>query len=155
MLKNISFFVCCLFVMNTVHAQKPIKNSAKVKVVIPKLKSSIGTRADSVEISVDEGLRLVTLPIKITDDKNNTYTLSSYQCIYRRKAVTEDEKTGKVTPISSMVANTFKVTPLPNIWQKIITEQLKVGEELYFFDIVAKNASGKLFFAPNIKLMIK
>ena len=89
------------------------------------------------------------------DDKKNSFPISSYQFLYRRKIVTEDEQTGKTSAASSIVAQTFRVTPLPEIWVKTLNEQLQSGEELYFFDVVAKDAQGKLFFAPNLLIKIK
>lgn len=95
---------------------------------------------------------LATLPIKITDDKKKDYTVSTFQCLYRRKGVTEDEVTGKVTPTTSMVAKQFSGNMLTGIWVTTIQQQLQPGEEIVFFDIVAKDAQGKLMFAPNIKI---
>jgi len=95
------------------------------------------------------------LPLSITDDKKNTYTISSYQVMYKRMAVTEDEVTGKVSPTTSNVAQLFRETPLPELWKNIMTEQLRPGEEIYFFDVIAKDTQGRLMFAPDLKLKIK
>ncbi len=106
-------------------------------------------------VSVDEAVDLVSKPLTVTDDKKAVYTITSYQCLYRRKAVTEDEESGKVSPVSSMVAQTFKTTPLSAIWIKTISEQLKAGEEIFFCDIVVKSADGRLMFAPHLKLVVR
>jgi hypothetical protein len=156
-LKNI-VVVCCLVAVTTVAAaQKP--NSGKpvttVKNKLPKLKITLGGKSDSVIVAVDEAISLISLPLTITDDKKINYSIVTYQCLYRRKGVTEDEESGKVSPISSVVAGSFKTTPLTEIWKKTITEQLKPGEEIFFFDVVVKDAQGKLMFAPNLKLMVK
>ena len=55
----------------------------------------------------------------------------------------------------SNVSDRFNETPLPKLWRNILTEQMKPGEELYFFDIVAKDAQGRLMFAPDLRLKIK
>jgi hypothetical protein len=157
-LKNTVLLCCLLAVTTMVGAQaKPVKPKevAVQKFKPPKLKASLGSRSDTSVVSVDEALQLIMQPIIITDDKKNKYSISSYQCIYKRRAVTENEETGKVTPISSIVAEVFKTTPLPEIWKKNITEQLKSGEEIFFFDIVAKDTLGRLMFAPNLKLIIQ
>ncbi len=139
-------------------AQKPATKPKEVtvqKFKPPKLKSSLGSRSDSAAtVSVDEAVQLVTMPLTITDDKKTLYTISSYQCMYKRKGVTENEETGKVSPMTSMVNSVFKTTPLSAIWIKTISEQLKAGEEIFFFDIVVKNAEGRLMFAPNLKLVV-
>ena len=75
--------------------------------------------------------------------------------MYKRRAVTEDEQTGKVSPVMSNVSELFRTTPLSGIWLKTLTEQMRPGEELYFYDIVAKDAQGRLMFAPELRIKIK
>jgi hypothetical protein len=113
---------------------------APVKFKPPKLFTQMGGFRDSVTLSVAEAENIINQPLKIFDDKKGLYTISSYQFLYRRKVVTEDEATGKPIPTSSMVAGTFKVTPMPDIWVNSVKEQVRPGEELYFFDIIAKDA---------------
>ncbi len=157
--KNTIVLLCLLAVTAVAVAQRPKPGTAKEVTVQkfkqPKLKSSLGNRSDTVTVSVDEAALLVKLPLTITDDKKSVYTISSYQCLYKRKAVTEDEESGKVTPINSVVAQVFKTTPLSDIWIKTISEQLKAGEEISFFDIVVKDSQGHLMFAPNLKLAVQ
>ena len=105
--------------------------------------------------SMEEGKQLITLLLKITDDKNNAYKISSYQFAYTRKGVTEDEETGKVSPQSDMVADRFMATPLPAIWLSNIIESLHKGEELYFFDVIVFDKQNRLFFAPELKITIQ
>jgi hypothetical protein len=162
--KQIIALFSLLLVANIAMAQKP-KPAAKPKTTTvqkfkpPKLKSALGNRSDSiVKVSVDEAVQLVTLPLKITaanGDTKNTYTITSYQCMYKRKGVTEDEQSGKVSPTTNVVADLFRTTPLPEIWKKIITEQLKAGEEIFFFDVVVKDTQGRLMFAPTLKLLVQ
>ncbi|MBL0183636.1 MAG: hypothetical protein IPP96_15635 [Chitinophagaceae bacterium] len=142
----------------TVLAQKPKPSPgghSTQKFKPPKLTSTLGIRSDSATVEVEEALQLINLPLKITDDKKNLYSISSYQVMYKRKGVTEDEETGKVSPASSNVAQLFRETPLPAIWKKVLTEQLRSGEELYFFDIIAKDAQGRYMFAPELRIKVK
>lgn len=136
---------------------KPARNKPAVqKFKPPKLYTILGIRSDSVTVEKAEAIQLVKLPLKITDDKKNVYTISSYQCLYKRKAVTEDDgMTGVVTPTSSIVTDLFKTTPLPDLWKNIITEQLQSGEEIYFYDIIVKDADGRLMFAPTLKIKVR
>ena len=151
-----SFFaVVCILATAVCLAQPPKRNTAPQRFKPPKLTCRLGNNMDSAIVTVDEAIQLAKLPLKITDNKNNSYTISSYQCMYTRKAVTEDEGTGKVTPTKSMVADLFKVTPLPDLWKNIISQQIQPGEELYFFDIIVKDAKGRLMFAPNLKIKVK
>jgi hypothetical protein len=109
---------------------------------------------DSTSISVEEALRIIDLPLTIHDDKNTAYTISSYQFLYRKKGVTEDEA-GNLSPTSTISSDRFKVSPLPPLWINIIKEQVKSGEEFYFFDVIAKDSHGKVMYASNLKLMIR
>ncbi len=151
--------VVLAFSLTTVMAQKPKPAPAKPPVFQkfkpPKLTSMLGIRTDSSTVLTEEAVQLVKLPLKVTDDKKNTYTITSYQFMYKRKGVTEDEQTGKVTPIMSNASDLFKETPLPALWTKILIEEMRAGEELYFFDIVAKDAQGRLMFAPELRIKIK
>jgi hypothetical protein len=155
--------ICCLLTACTVAmAQKPAtpvkpkENTTVQKFKPPKLKTSLGNSTDTtITVSVDEAVHLVELPLIIMDDKKGAYTVNTYQCLYKRRAVTEDEESGKVTPTTSIVAQRFRSTPLPEIWRKIIAEQLKSGEEILFFEVIAKDAQGRFMFAPNLKLIVK
>ena len=152
-----TLFTAVIFSCSTVFAQKPKPVSPKTiqKFTPPKITSALGIRSDTASVYREEAIQLVTLPLKVTDAKKNVYTISSYQFMYKRRGVTEDEQTGKVSPIMSSASDLFRQTPLPPLWVKIITEQIRTGEELYFFDIVAKDAQGRLMFAPELKIKIK
>ena len=134
--------------------QTPAKPVAKFKP--PVVKTYIGTyTGNSTKISVSEGKQLVALPLTVVDAKNNTYPVSSYQFSYNRIGIKEDETTGDTTPEKDMVAARFRDTPLSNVWIKTIQDELHSGEELYFFDIVVKDKQGKMFFAPELKLVVE
>jgi hypothetical protein len=133
---------------------KPVQ-TAMQKFRPPKLTTTLGIRSDSAGISREEALQLINFPLRITDDKKNVYTISSYQFLYNRRSVTEDEESGKVTPVMSPTTTLFRATPISQLWRTIIAEQLKKGEELYFFDVIVKDAAGRLMFAPTLKLTIQ
>ena len=138
-------------------AQKPVKtappsgaNSKK-----PAVKSSLGTATGTISLSTDVVKQLIGLRLKVADDKNLEYVISSYQFAYKRIGITEDETTGKTSPQSDIAANRFTTTPLPDVWQKNIIEGLHKGEELYFFDIIVFDKQGRRFFAPELKIIIQ
>jgi hypothetical protein len=142
------------FVLLSSHQLLAQTKPAPVKFKPPKLFTQMGGFRDSVTLSVQEAENIINQPLKIFDDKKGLYTISSYQFLYRRKVVTEDEATGKPIPTSSMVAGTFKVTPMPDIWVNSVKEQVRPGEELYFFDIIAKDAQGRVMYAPDFKIKV-
>lgn len=145
------FFTAAAFAQQGRNNGKPAAQKFKP----PKLFTSIGNRSDSVIVSREEALQLISQPLEIHDANKGTYTISSYQFLYRRREVKEDdEMTGKVSPASTIVADLFKSTPLPDFWQKNIADQLKPGEEFTFYDVIVKDASGRLMFAPNLKIKV-
>ncbi len=158
-LKHIYLTSVLLLVFTSLVAQTPKANnkvSPVQKFVPPKVKTFWGGHNDSASVTVDEAVQLLTFPIKITDDKKNAYGISSYQFLYRKVGVigAEESESGKTTFSSTVVADLFRTTPLPDIWVKSVGTQLKSGEELYFFDVVAKDAQGHFFFAPTLKIKI-
>jgi hypothetical protein len=126
-----------------------------VKFKPPALTSIIGGYKDSATISVAEAERIVGEKIYVSDSKKNMYAISSYQFAYRKIGVTEDEETGKVTPTKTLVASLFKTTPLSETWIMQVKEQVKPGDELWFFDVIVKDAQGRVMYAPDIKFMVK
>ena len=134
-------------------AKKPVSTFAKFKP--PVVKSYLGKYTGTASCSPEEGKQIILQPLRIADDKNINFKISSYQFAYKRLGVTEDETTGAVTPAKDMVAKRFTETPLPEIWKTNITEQLHKGEELYFFDIIVYDKQGRLFFAPELKITIQ
>ncbi len=151
------FLLYCLAVSTVAISQtKPATNPTVQKFKPPKLYISLGTKKDTlITASVDETTALINQPLSITDDKKGVYTISSYQCLYKRRAVTEDEETGKVSPTTSIVVQRFSTTPISEIWRTTIAQQLKAGEEITFFDVVIKDAQGRLMFAPSLKIIVK
>jgi len=147
----------CILSTTILTAQKttPITTTIPPPFKRPNVKTYLGSTATgTLELSVESASRLISQPLRIIDDKNVGYLISSYQFSYKRIGITEDELTGKVSPQSEIVANRFYISTLPLVWQNNIKEGLQKGEELYFFDIVVISSSGFRFFAPDLKIII-
>jgi hypothetical protein len=138
-------------------AQKPVKPATPStgNVKKPVANTFLGKVTGNTNLNAEEAKQLITLPLKITDEKNIAYVISSYQFAYKRIGVTEDEATGKTSLQSDIAADRFTATPLPAVWQKNIIEGLHKGEELYFFDIIVFDKQGRRFFAPELKITIQ
>jgi len=126
-----------------------------VKFKPPKLYTQLGSFRDSVTLNMGEAESIIGQSLKIFDDKKGVYSISSYQFLYRKTGVTENEETGKVTPTSNIISQRFKTTPLPQSWIDKIREDIKPGEELFFFDVIAKDAQGRVMYAPNFRVMVR
>jgi len=152
-----ALFALVLLVSNTVLAQKPAKTDSQpagLKLKKPFAKTSLGKATGTIALTAEEAGQQVVLPLKIVDEKNIAYKISSYQLAYKRIGVTEDEETGKTSVQSDVAAQRFTTTPLPAVWQKNIVDGLHTGEELYFFDIIVFDKQGRRFFAPELKITI-
>ena len=95
-----------------VMAQKPKPVAATVvKNKLPVVKTFLGKFTGiATDFPAEQAKQLITQPLRITDDKNVEYKLSSYQFSYKRIGVTEDEQTGKVTPQTDIAADRFTVS---------------------------------------------
>ena len=134
---------------------KPTKPSSFVKFKVPKLTTSLGIFKDTMYIAPQMADSIIQLPLKVMDAKNVVYTLASYQFLYKKIVTTEDEATGKATKTSSIKSSLFKTTPLPAFWLNAVTEDLKRGEEFFFFAVTVKDPQGRVMYAPDLKLILK
>jgi hypothetical protein len=153
----LSFFTLATIVSANAQKKKtiPSKKTLIKKSELPVLKTYLGSYSDTVTISVQELIKLIESPIKVTDKQNNPYTITYYQFLYKRRVMSEDETTGKPFPTTSMVSDNFKTTPLPKVWIDNIRQDMKPGEELLFFDIIVKDSKGVVMYAPNLKIFTK
>ena len=157
-MKNLNFLVCVCFLFVA-----PSISFAQQKVVItkipkfkpPAVKTFLGINQNGAQVTPDEGNQLVGLPLKIVDDKNNVYPISTYSFLYREKGYIVDDETGKNEVTFNNVADRFDKTPLPKVWVDNIRGRLQADEQLYFFDIVVKDKEGREFYAPELKITIK
>jgi hypothetical protein len=154
--------VCFLLVLlssTVVVAQKKsdttITKVAKFKP--PVLKTFLGGyTADSArKISVDEGKNIIGLFLRVTDKAGIKYTITHYGFAYTRIGVTENEQTGDVTPETDVIADDFTTTPLSGIWVKNIKDGLQKGEQLHFYDVIVKDAKGRIIRAPELTFVIQ
>ncbi len=121
----------------------------------PVVHAFLGRNKDTVTVTLEEAVQLASLPIKVSDSKNNVYPVSSFGFVYRRKGVVENEESGKKEVKFTTVGDVFHKTPLPEVWKTNIARTLQRGEELYFYDIIVKDNQSRPFFAPQILIKIK
>jgi hypothetical protein len=156
-----AFFLLAVICNSHAFAQAPKKSDSTV-VKIAKFKPPVvqtylgGYTSDTPRIiSADEGKNIIGLYLRVTDKKNNKYTITHYGFSYTRVGVTEDEETGAVSPETDMIADDFTTTPLPPVWAKTIQDTLQKGEELHFYDVIVKDIKGRIFYAPDLKFIIQ
>ncbi|MBK9957627.1 MAG: hypothetical protein IPP11_03380 [Chitinophagaceae bacterium] len=135
------------------HANAQSKPVAKFKP--PKLTTMLGEYKDSSGITKETAIQLIGLPLKIYDASKKSYALANYQVSFKKAGFREDEITGKLIPTSTLSYKLFTETPVSPIWIKTIRAQIKSGDELYFFEVVAKDEKGRVMYSSNLKLTIK
>lgn len=157
-IKKIFFLLLMSYVIHhSLLAQSSVKPGTITKIAKfkpPTVQTFLGRNINGASVTVEEANQLINLPLKITDDINNIYTITSYQFMYKKKSVVENEQTGKKEIVFTTVADLFKTTPLPEVWKANIGGRLQKGEELYYFDIVVKDKLNRIFFAPELKIKI-
>ena len=146
--------VLLLMAFNGVCQSGAVTKMAPVKP--PVLKTIIGKYGNNAVVSIDEAKTILSMPLVITDVTHNTYPISSYSFLFKRKGIIEDEETGKRSSAFTTVADKFSNTPLPQLWITNINDGGFVkDEEFYFFDIIVKDGKGRLFYAPDLKIKIQ
>jgi hypothetical protein len=135
-------------------AQTPVVTKI-TKFKPPVVQTFLGITSNGALVTKEEASQLITLPLKITDAKKNAYAIASYQFLYKRKSVIQDEETGKKQSTFTTVADIFKATPLPEVWINNLKGGFQKNEELYFFDIVVKDNTGRKFAAPDLRITIQ
>ncbi len=146
--------VCCFYNSNA-QRTRTTKPVAGLKLKAPKFTVTLGGYKDASFVEPKVADSIITLPLKIVDAKNIVYSISSYQFLYRKIVVSEDEATGKPYNTTAVKSSLFKVSPLPALWQSVIRENLRPTEELMFFDIIVKDDKGNFMYAPNLKLTLQ
>jgi hypothetical protein len=120
----------------------------------PVVKTSLGKVAVT-SATPDIARSILAMPLTVVDNNNVSYPVESYQFLYKKKSIVEDEKTGRKAITFTQVADLFKVVPLPQLWVNNVGGGLQRDEELYFFDIVVKDDKGRKFFAPDLRIKIQ
>lgn len=154
------FHLFIFFLLHVSLASAQDTKTGKIKKIIPfrppAVTSYLGRATNNNSVNVDEAKNLLALPLIVSDNKNNKYPISSYQFLFKRKSMVENEKTGQREPSYTSVADRFNSTPLPTLWITNINDGGFIpDEEFYFFDIVVTDKQGRKFFAPNLKIKIK
>ncbi len=147
-------FVCCFYNSNAQQTRttKPVTG---LKLKAPKFTITLGGYKDASLVEAKIADSIITLPLKVVDAKNIVYSISSYQFLYRKIVVSEDEATGKPYNTTSVKSSRFKTSPLPELWLNVVRENLRPTEELMFFDVIVKDNKGNLMYTPNLKLTLQ
>lgn len=146
-----------LFILISASSAALAQQNVEVKVTKfkpPTVKTFLGSHKNGDSVLSGEAAQLLAMPLKIQDDKKAEYEIDSYQFLYRKKGVIENEDNGKKEPTSTISSARFFTTPLTKIWIDNVGNNLKKDEQIYYFDIVVKDKQGRKFNAPEIKITV-
>lgn len=157
MMRNISIAILINIIAVTGFAQSKAKEVQPAKKNLQKVKliSRFASYKDSITLTVDQLKALISEPLTITDEKGNSLSVSSFEMAYKRIVMYQDETTGKKNTSIQMSSALFKSPTLSPNWIKIIKRDLMPSDELLFFDIIAKDKKGMVYYAPDIKIKTK
>lgn len=130
-----------------------LKAAAKIKK--PIFKTYLSNFSDSLTISTDQAKKIIDNPLIVLDDNKIPYQIISYGLIYKKLGYNIDPKTGKDLKIFTYAYNQYTTTPIPEKWRKLINEVIVPEEELTFTEIYVKDKQGKIYLAPNLKIILK
>ncbi len=151
----VSLFVVCLTLLGSVNVFAQTKPTKFVKYTPPKLFTTIGVLKDSAKAPMAQAKAILGQKLIIKDAKGSTnYTIQSYQFIYTKRTVSEDENGNAIASKSIVAKQFYNGDPLPVSLVTTMREQMLEGEELYFFDIIVKDDKGRIMFAPTLKIFI-
>ncbi|MEO6133884.1 MAG: hypothetical protein ABIP35_01950 [Ginsengibacter sp.] len=149
------YFLILFFVSASSAALAQQSGEVKItKFKPPTVKTFLGSHKNGDSVLPGEAAQLLTMPLKIQDDKKTEYEIDSYQFLYRKRGVFENEDNGKKEISSTISSARFFATPLTKIWIDNVGNNLKKDEQLYYFDIVVKDKQGRKFNAPEIKITV-
>lgn len=130
-----------------------VKNKTPFKP--PVVQSFLGVHAGSDTVQLEEAAQIIKLPLVVKDGKGNTFKIENYRFLYRRKGFIENAETGRPEVHYTTVAARFDTVSLPKIWLQNIGLTLQSGDELFYFEILAADKEGKLFYAPDVKIIVR
>jgi hypothetical protein len=135
-------------------SQSPVITKIK-KFKPPVVNTFLGIRSNGDTVTIDEASQLIGLTLKIMDVKKNIYKIDSYQFLYEKRGEIQDEETGRKNATYTTVADMFHTTPLPQVWIDNLKGGFQKNEEIYFFDILVKDETNRIFYAPDLKIFIQ
>ena len=95
-------------------------------------------------------------PILVKDAKGNPFPVSSFRINYKFKSTYRDDESGQLKSMSDLrVADFSNTAQLSQVWYESIKDNVKSGDTILINKILFRNASGKLQFAPDIRIAVK
>lgn len=140
---------CCFGILNAVAqnnttTQKP-----------PQLQSFWGYYKSGTH-PLEVVLRITDTAIWVIDELKQRYTIRSFRINYFSYDSYEDEATGKIKYRHNLLSSEFRETDqLNELWKQKLYEELKPKDEIHIDLLSVRDKQGRIFYAPDIKIVIQ
>ncbi len=95
-------------------------------------------------------------PLLVKDNEGTVYTVSGFRINYSFKSTYKDEETQQTKSVKDFrVMDINKSNKLTIDWIESIKDNIKSGDQILFNKILFRNASGKLQYAPDLKIAVQ
>lgn len=129
--------------------------SGNTPAVAPSFTSSWGPVGSGTSAAVQVA-SIAPAPILVKDAKGNPFPVSSFRINYKFKSTYRDDESGQLKSMSDLrVADFNNTAQLSQVWYESIKDNVKTGDSILINKILFRNASGKLQFAPDIRIAVK
>ncbi|XVJ65470.1 MAG: hypothetical protein HEQ40_04640 [Lacibacter sp.] len=100
-------------------------------------------------------LNMIDSTIWVIDGSKMKLSISRFMLVYRSRDRFEDEQTGEIKTRYNNTSVNIKNAGVPEEkWRKMLYENLKAGDEIWFTDIIVKDKRGNFFKAPDLKVVV-
>lgn len=100
-------------------------------------------------------LNMIDSSIWVIDGSKMRFTISRFMLVYRSRDRFEDEQTGEIKTRHNNTSVNVKNAGVPEEkWRRMLYENLKAGDEIWFTDIIVKDKRGNFFKAPDLKVVV-
>lgn len=144
--------IVLLFILKISYAEKyEIIDTAKLK-VNASFEIFCNTK---VPVVTFKNLLTKNAAIKVKDQKGNEYEVVSFEVMWKRKDISDDDKTGTPKVIYYNVGETMKGNQFNKQWLNELAKSLQPGEEIYFSTILYFDPKKKSNYkAPSFSIYI-
>lgn len=95
-------------------------------------------------------------PLLVKDNTGVAYSVSGFRINYSFKSTYKDEETQQAKSIKDFrVMDINHSNKLTSDWIESIKDNIKPGDQILFNKILFRNASGKLQYAPDLKITVQ
>lgn len=138
------------------HKKKVEQKPAVPVVATPLVYSSVWGPIKNGEVFSVQVVSTLPAPMLVKDNTGVVYTVSGFRINYSFTSTYKDEETQQTKSVKDFrVMDVNNSNKLTNDWIESIKDNIKPGDQILFNKILFRNGSGKLQYAPDLKILVK